>query len=101
MFDVNIKHYGYEDTAFSITMKKHKIKVEHINNTVIHLGLTDNKEYLNNIKTSLHNLLYLSRKEELNFKIIKYYNLTLVVVRLSQMHYQLAAHYLKVVVHLK
>ena len=45
-FDETIERYGHEDTIFGIELTIAKIKIKHIDNAVIHLGLKTAKQFL-------------------------------------------------------
>ena len=62
-FNEKILLYGYEDVVFAIDLKKNKIKINHIENSVYHLGLESNFEYLSKTKNALNNLKLLSDKK--------------------------------------
>lgn len=55
-FDESIKEYGHEDTLYSIHMQELNLKVKHIENEIIHLGLEDSKTYMNKVKVASINL---------------------------------------------
>ena len=80
-FDEKITTYGHEDTIFGYELKKRNIKIIHIDNPLIHIGLEDNEHFLRKTKQGIENLKYLSKKfeNEDNFfddiKILKYYKI--------------------------
>ncbi|MDP3353378.1 MAG: glycosyltransferase [Flavobacteriaceae bacterium] len=61
-FNEEISLYGYEDVVFAIDLKREKVKINHIENLVYHLGLESNDEYLRKTKVALDNLKLLSDK---------------------------------------
>ncbi|TRX65869.1 glycosyltransferase family 2 protein [Carboxylicivirga sp. M1479] len=63
-FDDNITQYGHEDTLFGIEMRKRNVKIDHIDNPIIHIGLEDNEEFLDKTKISLETLLFICNKME-------------------------------------
>ncbi|MCT4665598.1 MAG: glycosyltransferase [Flavobacteriales bacterium] len=46
-FDENIKDYGYEDLIFGIQALEKGIKIQRIENRLLHLGLNENKDFVN------------------------------------------------------
>ncbi len=80
-FDEKIKTYGHEDTIFGFELKKQNIKIIHIDNPLIHIGLEDNEIFLEKTKEAIENLKYISNKfsneNELfnDIKILKYYKI--------------------------
>lgn len=80
-FDETITTYGHEDTIFGYELKKRGVKITHINNPLIHIGLETNEHFLRKTKQGIENLKYLSKKfeSEADFfddvKILKYYKI--------------------------
>ena len=80
-FDETIQRSGHEDTMFGIELEKKGIKIVHIDNPVVHVGLEDNEEFIRKTEQRLETLKYLTAKyhdNELMFqriKILKYNNL--------------------------
>lgn len=60
-FNESIKGYGYEDLLFAQNLLDHKIKVKHINNPVIHLGLEKNDSFLKKNLEATSNLVQLKK----------------------------------------
>jgi glycosyltransferase involved in cell wall biosynthesis len=60
-FDETILEYGHEDTIFGIELEAAKIKIKHIDNPVIHLGLKTAKKFLEGEKKAIQNLIVLSQ----------------------------------------
>jgi glycosyltransferase involved in cell wall biosynthesis len=62
-FDESIKGYGHEDTLFGIHLHQSGIKVIHLNNGLLHLGIEPSSDYLAKIRESGANLhqLYLRK----------------------------------------
>jgi len=58
-FDEEIKTYGYEDLLFAQNLIDHNIKVKHIDNPVIHLGLEKNKSFVEKNLEAISNLIQL------------------------------------------
>ena len=61
-FDETCREYGYEDTLLGVELYKLNIRLIHIDNPLIHLGLDKNDFYLKKVETSLHTLLSLGDK---------------------------------------
>ncbi len=58
-FDETIARSGHEDTMFGIELEKNGIRIIHINNPVVHLGLEDNQEFILKTEQRLNTLHYL------------------------------------------
>ncbi len=56
-FDENLSGYGYEDSVFGFDLQKNNIQLVHIDNTVIHLNLESNEDFINKSKLALQNLM--------------------------------------------
>ncbi|WP_111706544.1 glycosyltransferase family 2 protein [Lutibacter citreus] len=73
-FNENIVKYGFEDVLFVENLKLNRIKIDHINNPVFHLGIENNLTFLNKTKEGIENLLYLSNNAIIkgdNLKLLK------------------------------
>ena len=55
-FDEQCREYGYEDTLFGAELEKRKLRVCHIDNPLIHVGLEPNDVFLKKTETALHTL---------------------------------------------
>lgn len=55
-FDEGIHGYGHEDTAFGLQLQEHKLRVNHIDNKLIHTGLEPSPVYLKKTESALHSL---------------------------------------------
>lgn len=75
-FDESIKNYGWEDNLFAIQLAKKGIKIAHINNPLLHLGIENSEVFLTKTTTACQTLAHLAKNgnytEEL--KQIKLYN---------------------------
>ncbi len=58
-FDESIKGYGHEDTIFGINLHQSGVKIIHLNNGLIHLGLEPSSVYLDKTRESGANLYQL------------------------------------------
>lgn len=58
-FNEKLHGYGHEDTLFGYELKKRNIKIHHIDNPVIHLGLETTDEFLKKTRNGISNLLRL------------------------------------------
>ncbi len=63
-FDEDIKTYGHEDTLFGYNLKKAKIKLIHIDNPLVHIGLEDGNEFLRKKRDGIENLRSILHKQE-------------------------------------
>jgi len=79
-FDSSIVKYGHEDTLFGIQIMLNGHNIKHINNPLYHMGLEENRAFLDKSKEALENLLYLYYNHELreeikkNIKILRIFN---------------------------
>lgn len=80
-FDEDIEGYGHEDTLFGFELKKLKIKVIHIDNPLIHIGLENNLSFIEKTREGIKNLKYISGINahasilEEDIKLLRYYKL--------------------------
>ncbi len=78
-FNEKITGYGHEDTLFGIELLKNNIKIIHINNPVIHIGLDNNNAFLEKTLIGIRNLKFIYKtyphKDLLlkNIKLLRYY----------------------------
>ena len=71
-FDNKIKKYGHEDTVFYNQLKERKYKFQYLDNTLLHIGIEKNKNYIIKTKQSINNLIELKERYNLsNIKIIR------------------------------
>ncbi len=66
-FDDSIKGYGHEDTLFGEMLKKLKMEggqpeLLHVDNGLVHLGLSTNEEFMDKVDTAVKNLVFLEKK---------------------------------------
>ncbi len=74
-FDEEITEYGHEDTMLGIEMDRQDIKIHHIDNPVIHIGLETNNVFLEKTRVSLKTLLFLYNKEHTDDRLFKHVKL--------------------------
>jgi glycosyltransferase involved in cell wall biosynthesis len=55
-FNEEMEGYGHEDTLFGYDLKKNNIKVLHIDNPLVHIGLESNSLFLLKTRESIRNL---------------------------------------------
>jgi len=60
-FNEKITGYGHEDTLFGYELKKRDIKILHIDNPVVHLGLEPGEEFLRKTREGIKNLKRIMR----------------------------------------
>lgn len=58
-FDERCTEYGYEDALLGLMLESLNLKVEHIDNPLIHNGMDPNAVYLNKVETALRTLHHL------------------------------------------
>ena len=56
LFNEGLTQYGHEDTLFGINAAQQKIRIEFIDNAVIHTGLENNTDFLNKAEQSIQSL---------------------------------------------
>ncbi len=56
-FNVSLSGYGHEDTLMGYNLLKKQIRIRHIDNPLIHIGLQDAKEFLLKTREGTRNLL--------------------------------------------
>ncbi len=59
-FNENIKGYGHEDTLFGYELKEKGIRVKHIENPLVHIGLQSNTEFLAKSREGVQNLAFIN-----------------------------------------
>ena len=70
-FQTPIKHYGYEDLLFIKDLKKNKIKIQHIENLLIHYNSECNLTFIKKTETAVRTLNQLLKNGELEYKDTK------------------------------
>ncbi len=70
-FNENIPNFRHEDTLFSYDLMKKKIKIEHIENPVLHLGIDDTVAFLFKSEAAIENLDYLIVNNLMDYKYVK------------------------------
>lgn len=58
-FNEEIRNYGHEDTLFSFCLRNENVLLDHIDNSVYHLGIETNEIFLTKTKESVLNAYYL------------------------------------------
>ncbi len=80
LFDENIIRYGHEDTIFGIELEKNNIRINHIDNQMIHTGLDSAVHFLEKTREGILNLVEIENsyydKEALyrHIRLLKKYN---------------------------
>jgi hypothetical protein len=74
-FNENLTTYGHEDTLFGLELQAKEIKIIHIDNPLIHIGLEDANSFLSKTKNSVKNLLFIDKIIEKNYPNINYSSL--------------------------
>lgn len=70
-FQTSIKHYGYEDLLFIKDLKENKIKIQHIENLLIHYNSECNLTFIKKTETAVRTLNQLIKNGELEYKDTK------------------------------
>lgn len=78
-FDKQIRSYGHEDTLLGLSLKKRGVKILHIDNPLVHIGLEPAIEFLDKTNNGLENLISLvANRPELHemadeVKVLRYF----------------------------
>jgi len=67
-FDESLKQYGHEDTLFAYKLSINNVKVNHIDNPVLHNGLETSTAFLQKTQMGLQNLLQLYLSQPKSFR---------------------------------
>ncbi len=59
-FDERLSKYGHEDTLFGYQLKKQKLPITHINNSILNGDIEDNKTFLKKTTLGIENLVKIS-----------------------------------------
>lgn len=70
-FNETIPNLRYEDLLFSFDLMQSKIKIEHINNQVVHNGIETSEVFLEKTNSSLHGLKYLLDHQIIDYNYAK------------------------------
>lgn len=80
-FDESLTQYGHEDTLLGIELSNQGIEIQHIDNTLYHLGIETNEIFLEKTVKGIENLHQLSIRFSdnssfiQNIELLKYYQL--------------------------
>lgn len=61
-FQESISTYGHEDTLWEYDLITHNIKILHIPNPVLHLGLNSSRQFLRNTSSAIKNIIRLNNR---------------------------------------
>ena len=79
-FDESLSHYGHEDTVFGLELKQRSIIIKHINNSLYHLELDSNSEFIKKALSSVANLSSILKRGyyyndlKQDVKLLRYYS---------------------------
>jgi len=78
LFDEDLTTYGYEDAVFGVRVSLKGVKIQRIDNPVIHAQLKNNRQFLNDTDSALKNISYLHHQKpellpHLNLSILNFY----------------------------
>ncbi len=79
-FNETCRQYGYEDALFGVMLQKRGVKVMHIDNPLMHVGLESNAIFLHKTETALTTLNTLGQQ------LMPHTNIGQVVSRLERSH---------------
>ena len=71
LFNEKILKYGYEDVFFAEDLRNNQIPLTHLSNEVLHLGIENNKVFLEKTKQAIENLYSLTIKNEFKIESVK------------------------------
>ncbi|MFN7118049.1 MAG: glycosyltransferase family 2 protein [Saprospiraceae bacterium] len=75
-FDERLTQYGHEDTLFGWELQNRQIKIMHLDNPLEHIGLEENKIFLNKSRQGIDNLVFLSKEQpKLATRLLKTYHI--------------------------
>lgn len=89
-FREDLMGYGHEDTLFGYELMKRSIRVNHIDNPIMHLGLKSADDFLGKTRESLQNLLItydLVQRDPDYTRIVKILRTYLMIKRLGLNHF--------------
>ncbi len=73
LIDISVDGYGHEDTLIGHILKTNNIKIQHINSPLLHSGLKDVNQFLEDVRSASENAILLSESNpDIEIKIIKY-----------------------------
>ncbi|MFW5758010.1 MAG: glycosyltransferase family 2 protein [Bacteroidota bacterium] len=58
-FNEDLKGYGHEDTLFGIELSEKNMPLFHIDNPLLHIGLQNDKEFLDKTRQAVFNLVFI------------------------------------------
>ncbi len=67
-FDESLTKYGYEDDLLAQQLNKNGIGITQLDNPVYHLGLDDNKVFLDKTEKAVENIFYLYQINKISYK---------------------------------
>ncbi|MBC7494211.1 MAG: glycosyltransferase [Flavobacterium sp.] len=70
-FNENIPNLRHEDTLFSFDLMKNKIKIVHIDNPIVHLGLDLNDNFIIKSEKAIDNLHYLITTKLIDYRYVR------------------------------
>ena len=75
-FEAKLQQYGHEDTLFGLELKRHQIKIQHLDNPLLHIGLEETEAWLKKQQQAIHNLYWLHQQHpDLQTKALKLWKL--------------------------
>ena len=73
-FDENLTKYGHEDTLLALELVRNGSEIAQVDNPVYHLGLDENKVFLQKTRAAVENLLKLNEQNKITIKENKLLN---------------------------
>lgn len=67
-FDEELTKYGYEDTLLAMVLQRNAIAIKQTDNPVYHLGLDENKVFLEKTKKAVENIFLLFQNKKITSK---------------------------------
>lgn len=83
LFNEDLVNYGYEDLFFAKKLQERKIKINHLENEIYHLGIDDNMMFVEKTILAIENLTSLLKNKQLDFKDT---NITAVYLKIKKLN---------------
>jgi glycosyltransferase involved in cell wall biosynthesis len=84
-FDSSTNKYGHDDTLFAYKASLIRLKIEHIENAVMHADIDENLVFIKKTENALNNLLHLYELDKMSSSFVK-------ILKLYKMLFRLKVH---------
>ena len=85
-FNETIPNLRHEDTLFSFELMQNKIKIMHINNPIVHLGLDLNNNFIIKSEKAIDNLHYLIANKLIDYNYVRIAKMA-IFIKKSNLHF--------------